>query len=114
MKERAVRILSSILIAVFVNFAFSNTVFLHTHHGISGRVVTHSHPFQPYDHHGHTGQSFELVASFNAVAAAAEPSAAPAVAPAPDCFVEINEAEVCQPMSCGSAPYGMRGPPLAG
>lgn len=113
-KERAARILSSILVAVFVNFAFSNTVFLHTHYGLSGRAVTHSHPFLPSGNHGHTGQAFDLVAVFNAVAASAETAASPAIAPAPDCFVEINEAEVCLPMSLDSAPYGLRGPPFAG
>lgn len=114
MKERAARIFSSILIAVFVNFAFSNTVFLHIHHGISGRVVTHSHPYHPSVPHSHTGQSLDQIAAFNAVAASAEPAASPAIAPAPDSFVEINEAEVCQPMSGDSAPYGLRGPPFAG
>ncbi len=69
MKDRAVKILGCILVAVFVNFMFANTVFLHTHHGLAGRDVTHSHTYNPSANHTHSAQSFNLIAAFNAASA---------------------------------------------
>ena len=44
-------LLSTLLLCVFVNFVFSNTVFMHSHISDDGRTVTHSHPYMPSGHH---------------------------------------------------------------
>ena len=58
------------MMAVFVNFIFSNTVFTHTHNDVTDGTVTHSHPYLPSSGHGHTHNSFDQIAGFNAAVAA--------------------------------------------
>lgn len=68
-KHRAVDIFLSLMLCAFLNFVFSNTVFLHTHHGLDGRPYTHSHPYLPSGaDHGHTSASLDQIAAFNASA----------------------------------------------
>ncbi len=114
MKERAVKILSSILIAVFVNFAFANTVFLHTHQGFAGHAVTHSHPFFPSSHHGHTSQSLDQVAAFNTASVSVDVPSVAALAPVPSFYVEITDAEYAVAASVDCCAASLRGPPFAG
>lgn len=102
------------MIAVFVNFAFSNTVFLHTHHGLSGRTVTHSHPYQPSTNHGHTGQSLDLIAAFNVASTSVEAAASPVLQPLSCSYVEIRVSDSFGPVSRQFAVLGLRGPPFAG
>lgn len=54
---------------VFVNFVFSNTVFIHTHFE-GNHSYTHSHPYLPSSNHSHSQNVLNLIAGFNAVAAA--------------------------------------------
>ena len=67
MKERLRSILAVLLVAVFVNFVFSNTVFTHTHKYGTYGTVTHSHPYLPSVPHGHASvdyTGFNVSASF--------------------------------------------------
>ena len=70
MKEKVRSILVVLMMAVFVNFVFSNSVFMHTHKDGTYGSVTHSHPYLPLSTHGHTHGSFDQIAGFNAAAAA--------------------------------------------
>ena len=83
LRERLQNIGVALLLAVFVNFVFANTVFIHTHHLDRG-IVTHSHPYLPSSHHGHTAESLGTVFVFNTVAGAFE-GATDAVTPVPEC-----------------------------
>jgi hypothetical protein len=57
-KERLRSILAVLLVAVFVNFVFSNTVFTHTHKYGTYGTVTHSHPYLPSVPHGHASVDY--------------------------------------------------------
>ncbi len=66
---------------VFVNFVFSNAVFMHSHTCIDGHVITHSHPYLPSSGHGHTAQSLDHIAGFNAAASSMKASCAVSAIP---------------------------------
>lgn len=102
------------MIAVFVNFVFANTVFVHTHQGLSGGVVTHSHPFQPSSQHGHNAQSFDQIAAFNAAANSIEGAAAPALAAPAASVSEVTIAETVGDLTAVNRSIPSRGPPFAG
>lgn len=53
-----------------------NTVFMHTHHGIDGRSITHSHPYVPSSSHSHSALSLDQIAGFNLSAASAQAASA--------------------------------------
>lgn len=71
-KKSLTRILSLFVILAFVNFMFSNVVFMHIHKDSDGHLITHSHPYLPSGSHTHTGSSLDLVAAFNAASQAAK------------------------------------------
>lgn len=101
------------MVCVFVNFVFSNTVFMHTHACIDGHSVTHSHPYLPTSHHSHSAQSLDQIASFNAAAAAMEGSMATA-APAPGHHLIVTAAGIVSPIVTGTpTSAALRGPPQA-
>lgn len=57
------------LICVFMNFVFANTVFMHTHTLADGSRISHSHPYLPSTGgHTHSALSLDNIASFNAAA----------------------------------------------
>ncbi|MDE6525764.1 MAG: hypothetical protein K2L75_00790 [Muribaculaceae bacterium] len=112
MKEKAVKILYAALLLVFVNFVFSNTVFIHSHHISGGRSVTHSHPYLPSSHHSHNAQELSLIASFNMTAASAMEADFAPVFSAPLCYTVIEQ-ECVQAATAASLPGAkLRGPPL--
>lgn len=53
MKVRNAKIISVLLLAIFVNMAIGTTLFYHSHDNGGVRTV-HSHPFVPGNHHSHT------------------------------------------------------------
>mgnify|MGYP001054495653 CR=1 FL=1 len=112
MKKRVNRLFSALLLCVFVNFVFSNTVFMHSHITDNGRTVTHSHPYMPSGHHAHSSVSLDLVAQFNASASSMESASAIVV---DDAYVSCHEI-VCRDIesfsfACVGA-YSLRGPPV--
>lgn len=99
------------LLLVFVNFMFSNAVFIHSHHLAGGRTVTHSHPYLPSSHHTHTSQSIDLISAFNCAASAAEAVAAPALSAPHQCVVAMETPQVLT-FACTDTPTArLRGPP---
>lgn len=74
MREKLQHIIAVVTIIVFVNFMFSNTIFMHSHTGADGKTVTHSHPYLPTSGHQHSAQSLNLISIFNASAASANVS----------------------------------------
>ncbi|MDE5649692.1 MAG: hypothetical protein K2I35_01575, partial [Duncaniella sp.] len=72
MKTRAAKILSSALLLVFVNFMFSNTVFIHYHLLSEGGTVAHSHPYKSSSQHTHSTKELNLISSLNCAAASAD------------------------------------------
>lgn len=56
------------MMAMFVNFMFSNAVFMHVHKTADGTLVAHSHPYLPSGNHSHTSSSLDHIANFNAAA----------------------------------------------
>lgn len=66
MRQRFNDIFCCLLLCLFMNFVFSNTVFIHMHHTANGRLVTHSHPFTPTGMpHTHSENSFDTIAALN-------------------------------------------------
>lgn len=101
------------MVCVFVNFVFSNTVFIHTHACIDGHSVTHSHPYLPSSHHSHSALSLDQIAGFNAAASAIEGSAATSV-PAPARYFTVTAAGIVSDTAAGTpATAALRGPPQA-
>ncbi|MDE5642556.1 MAG: hypothetical protein K2F74_04755 [Muribaculaceae bacterium] len=111
MKTKAAKILASLMLLVFVNFMFSNTVFIHSHHLAGGRTVTHSHPFQPSSHHSHSQQSLDLISSLNCTAGSAEAVDCPPLSAAPQSY-SLLECQ-CRTIAATVAPANasLRGPP---
>lgn len=69
--DRLLRLLSAFVIAVFVNFVFANTVFMHSHVTDDGLRVCHSHPYIPSAQgHSHSACANSAIAQFNAATAA--------------------------------------------
>lgn len=65
MKGIARERIAALLLVLFVVFAAGNTMFVHTHVGPKG-AVTHSHPYLPSSHHGHSVVEFSSIAVLNA------------------------------------------------
>lgn len=81
MKKGLRNIISILTMVMFVNFMFSNIIFLHSHRSAGTKgVVTHSHPYSPSSSHSHSQGSLDLVAGFNTAAGAMQGSA-PAALP---------------------------------
>ncbi len=72
MKKIAGKVFAVLLICVFVNFVFMNTVFVHTHLMADGSAVSHSHPYLPSSTHTHSAASLMSIAQFNAAATTME------------------------------------------
>lgn len=99
------------VLAVFVNFMFSNVIFLHLHQDENGRAFLHSHPYLPKAPHHHDSHSLDLISAFNSAANAAMEEETPALfAPAVavvKLLTESSESNVIQSVSA----FGLRGPP---
>ncbi len=67
-QRRSIRYISLVLIAVFMNFMFMNSAFMHLHTLPDGTKITHSHPYIPSAQHSHSGNSLSLISSFNSAA----------------------------------------------
>lgn len=96
---------------MFVNFMFSNVIFLHLHQDENGRAFLHSHPYLPKAPHHHDSHTLDLIAAFNSAANTAlegEPPAlfAPAVAVV-TLLADYADADVIREI----AVFGLRGPP---
>ncbi|MDE6098179.1 MAG: hypothetical protein K2G24_04765 [Muribaculaceae bacterium] len=111
MKKKASKIFAVLTLVLFVNFMFSNTVFVHSHHTDDGRRITHSHPYLPSSHHSHSAQSLSLISLMNISAASAE-AACP--------IVHTALTQLCVTMECHCSTYARmaelpcenpRGPP---
>ena len=99
---------------MFVNFIFANTVFSHTHQEVTGRLVTHSHPYNPAGHHSHSSHSLDQIAAVNAAAAAFEGAQTP-VLDVVRCVTMTLCVEGCAEMATTRpAAVTLRGPPYAG
>lgn len=61
MKEKMLTILRIALVALFLSYYGSVTLFPHTHL-VDGGVVTHSHPYAPSSSHTHTQAALQLIA----------------------------------------------------
>lgn len=90
MKEKARSIFAVLLMALFVNFVFSNIVFTHTHNDSQYGAVTHSHPYLPSSGHTHSHNSLDQIAGFNTAVAAFQGTAVQeiAVAECPSVLLE--------------------------
>ena len=66
MRELTRRYVAALLLVLFVGFAAGNTLCVHTHVGPQG-AVTHSHPYLPSGHHGHSTVEFSTLAQLNAL-----------------------------------------------
>lgn len=112
MKETLKRLLCIAMMAVFVNFMFANTVFMHTHTLNDGSRVTHSHPYVPASHHGHTGSQAGSIAQANAMAGGFELPMAVALQPArPQADCPAPAAAPACPTVAVFGPRILRAPP---
>ncbi len=113
MKATSSRIVTSFILCLFVNFVFSNTVFMHTHVASDGRLVTHSHPYMPSAGHGHSAMQFDQIAGFNASAAAMEVSGIISVLPDLENVLFIDQDYSLDIVRGITAAYALRAPPAA-
>lgn len=111
MKSRWGRILTATVLAMFVNFMFSNVIFLHLHQDENGRAFLHSHPYLPKAPHHHDSHTLDLIAAFNSAANTALKGEPPALfAPAVEVvtlLADYADADVIREI----AVFGLRGPP---
>lgn len=61
MKSKAIAILKLSLIALYMSYWASATLFTHTHTGVWG-TVTHSHPYLPSSGHTHSTNALHIIA----------------------------------------------------
>ena len=113
MKKSSTRLLVSLVMLVFVNFMFSNTLFTHAHKGADGRTETHSHPYLPSAGHGHSSNSLDLVSAFNMAASAAQASQAPALCVSAGSYSLITEYIIPLALAGPVKVRFLRGPPSA-
>ncbi|MEF9932429.1 MAG: hypothetical protein RSC28_00540 [Bacteroidales bacterium] len=64
MKNKAIKILQYLLLALFVSYYCESTLFIHTHNFNWGKV-THSHPYLPNSSHSHSEAQCLTIASLN-------------------------------------------------
>lgn len=69
-ENRVIRFAVAVLIALFVNFMFANSVFMHSHKLADGSLVCHSHPYNPSSGHTHSSNIISLISSFNSASSA--------------------------------------------
>ena len=111
MKKKLYRAFVWLVTVAFVNFVFANTVFVHTHSGIGGRMVTHSHPVLPSAPHGHSAAAFGAIADFNAAAQLLETSSATVLQAPADHVERIAPEAVREALFAILRPTSHRGPP---
>ncbi|MCM1070966.1 MAG: hypothetical protein NC210_02180 [[Clostridium] fimetarium] len=76
--------------------------------------MTHSHPYNPAGHHGHSSQSLDQIAAFNAASASFEGGLTPVLDVARSITMTLGT-EICAEMATTSpAAAALRGPPYAG
>ncbi|MCD7925046.1 hypothetical protein [Bacteroidaceae bacterium] len=76
MKKVALSILKFLMVILFICYYVGNTAFIHTH-TFQNYTITHSHPFIPGAHHGHSSDGeVETIAFLNAFLALAVPAIA--------------------------------------
>ncbi|MDE6860278.1 MAG: hypothetical protein K2J65_07695 [Duncaniella sp.] len=111
MKTRAAKILSSALLLVFVNFMFSNMVFIHYHLHSEGGTVAHSHPYKSSSQHTHSTKELNLISSFNCTATSAD-TASPAPTLTTPLYYTVIECH-CSTATTDESPLSvtLRGPP---
>lgn len=90
MKERLRQNIAFVVLLLFVNFAFSNVIFMHTHSDGANGTVVHSHPYLPNSTHSHSSSSLAQIAAFNASAASFQ---GVAQQPVPESFFSSVEIE---------------------
>lgn len=106
------RFIAALVMVMFVNFVFSNSVFMHVHQGVDGRAVAHSHPYLPSSHHGHSSQMLELISGFNASASAVDAGSILELA-APDCaYSELFTGSLCRVAVVAHKARLVRAPPV--
>jgi len=110
-KKRAACVLNVFLMLVFVNFVLANTAFIHTHSCFDGHVVTHSHPYFPSAHHGHSQQALDSIASFNSAAESVDMAPAVSFIAGSALFTIIADKRVCHVTEIAVFTLGLRGPP---
>lgn len=112
-KQNWSKILSSLLLAIFVSFMFSNVIFMHLHRDASGHSILHSHPYSPKTSHNHSGNTLDLIAAFNLAAQTHQHAETP-VFFAPQQTITTLDAEVVETLSEISTPAAtLRGPPTS-
>lgn len=114
MKKDLHKVLAALLIGVFVNFVFANTVFVHTHTGIDGGVVTHSHPYMPSGSHSHSSSSLSLVANFNDAATAFEGEVCASLQTSAELFESLYVGIRHDCAALKATVRALRGPPMLG
>lgn len=102
------------MLVMFVNFMFSNIVFMHIHTGLDGGRVVHSHPYFPSSHHTHSAASLDIVAGFNAAAASAKsPGHTVLMMPHQRLIAIIEACMECEPVYVAVCSLSLRAPPAA-
>lgn len=99
---------------LFVNFMFSNTVFIHTHTTDSGRVVAHSHPYLPSSHHNHSTQGLDLISVLNLYAASTEGTSYAPYFAASTSYLVIGDNYQTHLLAKHSRCHNLRAPPALG
>lgn len=64
MKRGELKILKLLLLAFFIAYYSTSTLFVHTHK-YAGGTITHSHPFLPSAKHSHTTSEYQLIDHIN-------------------------------------------------
>lgn len=114
MRQRFNDIFCGVVLCLFVNFVFANTVFIHTHHAADGRLITHSHPYLPSStNHTHSSVSLDSIAAFNLGASSVVASESVTIAKGAVRCLTVK-ARICESIfETHISGISRRGPPVA-
>lgn len=111
MKQSLTKFFGSLLLVMFVNFMFSNTIFMHVHKDVNGNPITHSHPYIPNSGHTHTGNTINLLSGMNMSALTAVSSASPMLSTPETVLFKLISVSVTYACDNFISTFSLRGPP---
>lgn len=112
--RRRSRIISALLLTLFVGYVANTTLFVHSHI-IDGRLITHSHPYRgtaDNPGHGHSQAQSQTIAQLSQLLATAAPTAVTTCSIAGK-RIRRNLGLPSLRNNSLSLPYGLRAPPRA-
>lgn len=100
------------LLFVFATLFSGNTFFVHSHIGLDGRTIAHSHPFLPGSCHGHSSQQTDAINHINLALMTAELSETTELTKPVEGYIVLTESIVADMVDNTRVTISGRAPPI--